>query len=70
MKQIIINFFTSTGFKRLCWLTAEGFLSFLIVYLTDLDYKWIPFITALLANVVKYINTNYLQQNERLEKIL
>lgn len=70
MKKFIIKFFADSKFKTFVWLTLEGFLSYAIVYLTGLNYTWVPFITAILAIIVKYINTNYLQTNKTLKKIL
>jgi len=68
--KFIKDFFKSSSFKRFVWLTAEGFLTALITYLSGISWAYSPFIMAFLTNLIKFINVNYLQKAEVLKKVL
>jgi len=67
--KYLTGFLKSKTFRRFIWLTMEGFLTTLITYLSGIDWIYAPLIMAFLANVVKFINVNYLQKGE-LKKVL
>lgn len=57
--DILLAFISTKQFGTFCRTTANGFISVLIVYLSWLDYSYIPFIIAILNLITKEINKNF-----------
>ena len=57
--KVILTFLASNQFGAFMRTTINGFLSVLIVYLSWMEYSYIPFLVAILNLVTKEINKNF-----------
>ncbi len=60
-KEKLIKFFTSKGFERILWVTANSIIAITIQYLADIDWLYVPAIVIALNEITKYINVEYLK---------
>lgn len=60
-KGKVIKFFTSKGFERILWVTANSVIAITIQALADIDWLYVPAIVIALNELTKYINVNYLK---------
>lgn len=60
-KEKLIQFFTSKGFERILWVTANSVIAITVQALADIDWIYVPAIVILLNEITKYVNTEYLK---------
>lgn len=60
-KEKLIEFFTSKGFERILWVTANSVIAITIQALADIDWLYVPAIVIALNELTKYINTEYIK---------
>ena len=60
-KEKLIQFFTSKGFERILWVTANSVIAITIQALADIDWLYVPAIVIALNELTKYINTEYIK---------
>lgn len=53
----LMEFFASKQVKRFAWTTLAGFLGLAVVYIGNLDFWWVPVVTAIVAGITKELNT-------------
>ena len=57
-------FFASKAFETFCWQTLNCFLGIIIVYLSGESWAYAPFVIALLNPFTKWINLQYLKDDQ------
>ena len=60
-KEKLIQFFTSKGFERILWVTANSIIAITVQALADIDWLYVPAIVILLNEITKYINQEYIK---------
>lgn len=60
--QSIKDFLKSAKFEAFLWMTLNGFIGVLAVYLTDMNWAYAPAIVSILNIITKYINTRYIKK--------
>ena len=57
----IKQFFTSKGFERILWVTANSVIAITVQALADIDWLYVPAIVIALNELTKYINVEYIK---------
>ena len=60
-KEKLIEFFTSKGFERILWVTANSVIAITVQALADIDWLYVPAIVIALNELTKYINVEYIK---------
>ena len=60
-KEKLIQFFTSKGFERILWVTANSVIAITVQALADIDWLYVPAIVIALNELTKYINVEYIK---------
>lgn len=55
------QFFTSKGFERILWVTANSVIAITVQALADIDWLYVPAIVIALNELTKYINVEYIK---------
>ena len=58
----IKEFLKSAKFEAFLWMTLNGFIGVIAIYLTDINWVYAPAIVSMLNVITKYINTTYIKK--------